>query len=279
MVTIKLGYCPQAEDTSIETDMFEFALLRQRTNSDRALMSAAHTRSTRKLSMSGLKHRFPQIVGEAFAQKVAQSFLGEHCPPNFFTATHEMTWIQDSIALAAILHEVFEQVQIHYYITGGVASSTFGDPRATRDLNVVLAVAPLQLEQLVIALEVHQFYVPGVEDVRSGRMKTLGVTHQPTISRADLMMAGSEEFDLVKFKRRKLVEVIGAGAFYFASPEDVVLNKLHWRQQSQSDKQWRDVLGVLKVQGDTLDFDYLGEWSRQLGIETDLFQALMEAGL
>ncbi|WP_242541989.1 hypothetical protein [Leptolyngbya sp. Cla-17] len=104
-----------------------------------------------------------------------------------------MTWIQDSIALAAILHEVFEQVQIDYYITGGVASSTFGDPRATRDLDVVLAIAPLQLEQLVIALEVHQFYVPGVEDVRSGRMKTLGVTHQPTISRADLMMAGSEE--------------------------------------------------------------------------------------
>ncbi|WP_242541987.1 hypothetical protein [Leptolyngbya sp. Cla-17] len=55
--------------------MFEFALLRQRTNSDRALMSAAHTRSTRRLSISGLKHRFPQMVGEAFAQKVAQSFL------------------------------------------------------------------------------------------------------------------------------------------------------------------------------------------------------------
>lgn len=273
------AYRSQASDTSIETDVFEFGLLRQRSNSDRALMSAAHTQSTRRLSMSGLKHRFPQLSGVSFAQKVAQSFLGDDCPSNFFTATNEMTWIQDSIALAAILHELFEQVQIPYYITGGVASSTFGDPRATRDLDVVLAVAPLQLERLVIALEAQQFYVPGVEDVRSGRMKTLGITHQPTISRADLVIAGNGEFDVVKFKRRKLIEVIGAGSFYFASPEDVVLNKLRWGRQSRSEKQWRDVLGVLKVQGETLDFDYLQEWSKKLGIDGDLLQAIAEAGL
>lgn len=273
------AYRSQASDTSIETDVFEFELLRQRSNSDRALMSAAHTQSTRRLSMSGLKHRFPQLSGVSFAQKVAQSFLGDDCPSNFFTATNEMTWIQDSIALAAILHELFEQVQIPYYITGGVASSTFGDPRATRDLDVVLAVAPLQLERLVIALEAQQFYVPGVEDVRSGRMKTLGITHQPTISRADLVIAGNGEFDVVKFKRRKLIEVIGAGSFYFASPEDVVLNKLRWGRQSRSEKQWRDVLGVLKVQGETLDFDYLQEWSKKLGIDGDLLQAIAEAGL
>lgn len=273
------AYRSQASDTSIETDVFEFELLRQRSNSDRALMSAAHTQSTRRLSMSGLKHRFPQLSGVSFAQKVAQSFLGDDCPSNFFTATNEMTWIQDSIALAAILHELFEQVQIPYYITGGVASSTFGDPRATRDLDVVLAVAPLQLERLVIALEAQQFYVPGVEDVRSGRMKTLGITHQPTISRADLVIAGNGEFDVVKFKRRKLIEVIGAGSFYFASPEDVVLNKLRWGRQSRSEKQWRDVLGVLKVQGETLDFNYLQEWSKKLGIDGDLLQAIAEAGL
>lgn len=81
-----------------------------------------------------------------------------------------------------------------------------------------------------------------------------------------------------------------------ASPEDIILNKLQWsgatlrmshplrnaHQESgatQSDKQWRDILGILKVQGESLDFDYLNSWSNRLGFTEDLQQARTEAGL
>lgn len=275
----KPGYQPQAEDISIETDLFEFALLRQRTNSDRFLMAIAHTQAARRISISGLKFRFPTLDAQAFAQKVAQTFLGNDYDASFIPLGNEMTWIQDSLSLATTLHSILEQIGIPYYITGGVAASTFGDPRTTRDLYVVIAISTDQLDELVQALEAQQFYVPGVDEVRSGRLQTLGITHQVTIARADLMLAGTELFETQKLARRRAINIIGMGCFYFASPEDIILTKLRWRLQSQSEKQWRDGLGILKVQGETLDFDYLFEWAEQLNLVDDLTQALTEAGL
>ncbi len=245
----KPGYQPQAEDISIETDLFEFALLRQRTNSDRFLMAIAHTQAARRVSMSGLKFRFLTLDAKAFAQKVAQTFLGNDYNASFIPLGNEMTWIQDSLSLAVTLHSIFEHIGIPYYITSGVAASTFGDPRTARDLDVVIAISTAQLDQLVQALETGQFYVPGVDEVRSGRLQTLGITHQVTIARADLMLAGTELFETQKLARRRAINVIGMGCFYFASPEDIILTKLRWRLQPQSEKQWRDVLGIFESTG------------------------------
>lgn len=85
------------------------------------------------------------------------------------------------------------------------------------------------------------------------------------------------QFELLKFQRRRVIEFEGT-ALYFASPEDLILNKLRWRKQSGSEKQWRDVLGVLKVQAECLDFGYLAQGVWQLGIADELSQAL-EAGI
>lgn len=87
-----------------------------------------------------------------------------------------MTWIQDSTELAAQLHNIFAAVEIPYYVTGGVAAITYGEPRTTRDLGVVISVPRDALNPLVAALEAAGFYVPGVEDAASGRMRTLQVT-------------------------------------------------------------------------------------------------------
>ena len=99
-----------------------------------------------------------------------------------------------------------------------------------------------------------------------------------SISRADLVVAGTDEFDRLKFERRRVIEFEGT-ALYFASPEDVILNKLRWRQHSGSEKQWRDVLGVLKVQTENLDYRYLVEWAERLGLADALNLALTEAGI
>lgn len=120
------------------------------------------------------------------------------------------------------------------------------------------------------------FYVPGIDDVKSGRMGTLQITDMESISRADLMIAGNDEFECLKFERRRVFEFRGT-ALYFSSPEDVILSKLSWSQRSGSEKQWRDVLGVLKVQAENLDFDYWKQWSRRLNITDVLNQALTEA--
>ena len=112
-----------------------------------------------------------------------------------------MTWIQDSIALALQLQDIFTDLDIPHFITGGVAAATYGEPRTTRDINIVIALSPTQLDTLVQRLETEGFYVPGVDDIRSGRRQTLGITHQETIARADLMLAGTSKFEQDQFNR------------------------------------------------------------------------------
>lgn len=271
----KPGYRPQAEDKSIEADVFEFMLLRKRTDAQRFQMTMSCNRSVRKLSLCGLKATDSEVT----ALRVAQVFLGDSYPPGFEPKGNEMTWIQDSISLAGLLHCVFSELEIPYFITGGVASSTFGDPRSTRDLDIVMQIAPDDINRLVQRLEPQGFYVPGVEDVQSGRMSTLVITHMETIATADLVIAPTDEFTLEQFQRRKSVETPEIGEIYFCSPENLILNKLIWRRNTQSEKQWRDILGILKVQGERLDYAYLIDWADRMGVLNALNQALIEAGV
>lgn len=132
---------------------------------------------------------------------------------------------------------------------------------------------------LVQILEQAGFYVPGVDDVVSGSTRTVQIIHQESIMQADLMLAGTSEFDAITFEQRQLLSIPNRGALYFASPEDVILTKLRWRQSNRSEKQWRDVLGILKTQTDRLDRAYLQAWATRLQVILDLEQAFQAAGL
>lgn len=276
---IKSSYRPQASDISIETDIFEFTLLRQRTNSDRLQMSAILTQEARQLCFYGLQQTQKFSSNIAFAKAIAQAFLGDDYPPNFIPTSKEMTWIQDSISLALNLQTILTDLDIPNYITGGIAAATYGEPRTTRDLDIVIALIPTKLDILVQSLEAEGFHVPGIEDIRVGRLQTLSITHQETIARADLILADNSEFEQEKFKRQRAIIIPKRGTLYLVSPEDLILSKLRWCQQSQSEKQTRDVLGIMKVQNQNLDINYLNEKAAQLQLCQLLNQVISEAGL
>ncbi len=273
------GYRPQADDTSLETDLLDFYLLRQRTPTERLSMAAALMRGARRFSLLCLGQQFAHLAPPAFARKLAEAWLQDDCPPNYIPAGTQMTWIQDSTELAAQLHSIFAAVNVPYYITGGVAAITYGEPRTTRDLDVVISVPRDALTPLVTALESAGFYVPGVEDATSGRMRTLQVTQVATISRADLVLADDNEYERLKFQRRRLISLPDGTDAYLVSPEDVVVNKLRWGRQSQSEKQWRDVLGVLKTQQEQLDYEYMYRWAAEFDLSEMLEQITLEAGV
>ncbi len=102
--------------------------------------------------------------------------------------------------------------------------------------------------------------------------------------KADIFILGTDKWSQEEKSRRRL-EPLGpepnAASAYFCSAEDILLQKLRWFQKSGgiSERQWDDILGVLKVQGEALDFDYLRKWAEELGMNDLLVKAFDDAGL
>lgn len=279
---VKLGYRPQAEDTSIEADTYLFAKLRQLSLKQRVEIAISHDRCVRKLCLAGIEKRGFGAPIEEIRLQFAHAVLAEKFPLHFKPIGSDRSmWIQDSIALAQQLHLLFEGASIPYYVSGGVASSVHGEARSTRDLDLVLQIEVGQIDQLVAVLEASRFYCPAlsVEDIKSGRERMLNITHTETIANADLYVMDNSPFAVSQMSRRQLLDIEGMPSFWIASPEDIILQKLLWGRGSQSAKQWRDVLGILKLQSNQLDYSYLTQWSANLGLIDILNQAFSESGI
>ncbi len=273
-----LGYCAQSIDTKIDADLLRFHLYRQRTTVERLILGAKYKQSARQLSLECLRQSFPELTATAFAQKIAHAWLQSKCPVNY-VPENSMSLNQDPTTIAALLAQILNTANVPYYITGGVAAIAHGEPRATIDLDVVILIDLADLPTLAASFEALGFYVAGLTDVLAGSLRCLNITHLETIENVDLMISGRDEYDLIKFDRRRLYTLPGSGEVAIASPEDVIISKLIWRRESQSDKQWRDILGVLKVQQEKLDFAYLQSWIKQFGLAADWQRAKVEAGI
>jgi hypothetical protein len=269
-------YQPQSIDTSVESDRYQFELLRQKTPGERFAIAAHMIRWAKTVSLRGMINARGELAPEYFARSVLQ----EKWLPLLTPSGDATMWVQDPGEIARILHGIFESLNIPYYITGGVCAIAYGDPRTTRDLDVVVECERSNIMTLVTQLEAEGFYCPpgAVSDIQSGRARVLSVTHMQLILNADIVLNAKTEFDRSKMERRRLTAIglEDSEQFWLASPEDVILAKLLWGRQSQSEKQWRDVLGVLKVQGDTLDFAYLTDWAARLDL-TELVQQAIAA--
>jgi hypothetical protein len=273
------GYRPQSADCSIEADLLQFELLRRWTPSQRLMQAASLMRSARMLSLNAHRQRFPHLSISQLGQKLAAAWLQEYCPKDYIPTGTGMSWIQDSIQLAAELHDLFVSQGIIYYITGGVAAVAYGEPRTTQDLDVVIAVDRSHLQPIAETFERAGFYVSGIDDAIAGKISSLQVTQMETISRADLMISNNTEYALTQIKRRQIIPLSADKNVYFISPEDLIINKLQWGKNSRSEKQWRDVLSIMKTQRDSLDYSYLIYWSAKLGITDEYQQATIEAGV
>ena len=190
--------------------------------------------------------------------------------------------LAEPIAVTLLVIEALEALDVPYLIGGSLASAVHGVARATVDTDLVADLRPEHAELLAQALS-DAFYVD-VEAIRDGihRRSSFNVIHLETMFKVDVFVHKRRPFDQAQFKRRtdQVVATDPERTAYIASAEDTVLTKLEWYRMDGevSDRQWRDVLGVLKVQGERLDPDYLHLWATELGIADLLERALTEAG-
>lgn len=190
----------------------------------------------------------------------------------------------DTELLAAISRVVaaFESLGIDYLIGGSVASSLLGEPRQTIDADLIARLFGRHAAPLIEHLG-GAFYADA-SAIRSA-IETQGsfnLIHLETMTKVDVFVRWRDPFAISQFARRQKRAVGQSGLeLYFASAEDTVLAKLdsYLKGGGVSDRQWRDVLGVLKVQAGLIDHAYLAHWASELGLMNTLQRALSEAGL
>jgi hypothetical protein len=165
--------------------------------------------------------------------------------------------------------QLLEQAGIAYMISGSVASSFHGHPRATNDTDIVIDPSSEQLTVFVDSLGT-DFYVSREAAIQALDHRTMfNVIDLSSGNKADLIIRKDRPFSEQEFARRLRANFGGADVFVL-SPEDSILSKLEWSQGRQSDIQLRDAQNILLVQKETLDFDYLRKWAKELGIEDSL---------
>lgn len=163
--------------------------------------------------------------------------------------------------------EVLDELAIPHHLGGSYASSIHGVPRFTHDVDVVVAVTPAKVALLAARLE-SDFYVD-VEAIRAAltRQGNFNLIHRRSGLKIDCFVQGQSPFDRLEAARARR-EALGEGGVFVKSPEDTVLRKLEWFRAGgeASDRQWNDILGLLRVQGDQVDTDYLEKWAVELGV-------------
>lgn len=190
--------------------------------------------------------------------------------------------VPDALAAVTPVVEALEQLGIRHHIGGSLASSAYGVPRASADVDVVAELRPEQVDALVAHLQDAYYVEP--ESVREAvlRRRAFNVIHLETMIKVDVFVPEERPFDQQELSRARphtLDVAEDARAFFVKSPEDLVLRKLDWYRAGGevSERQWSDVIGVLKVQEERLDQEYLAYWAAELELVDLLERALAQA--
>ena len=186
--------------------------------------------------------------------------------------------LSEPLLVVVRLARVFDDLAIRYVVGGSFASSLYGIPRATQDVDLVAEIGLPHVEALTNALG-DEFYIDaGMIRDAIRRRASFNVIHLATMFKADVFIPRGDAWSHEELSRARCEQFDppdGRVTIRFASAEDTLLHKLVWYRLGDyaSDRQWGDVLGVLKVQSGSLDREYLEHWARLLNISDLLGRA------
>ena len=187
-----------------------------------------------------------------------------------------------ALALAPVV-ELLEELEVVHYVGGSVASMTHGEKRETSDVDIVADLQPDHADAFHQKLSA-TFYVDEIAIRRAiTRRESFNIFHLETFFKVDIFPLKQRPYDLQAARRvqKEPVDTDPPVEAYLAQPEDILLAKLEWFRLGGgvSDRQWRDILGIVKMQCFNLDFDYLEHWAHEINVADLLEQALDDAGL
>jgi hypothetical protein len=189
--------------------------------------------------------------------------------------------VVDPIDAIIQMRDALEQIGIPYYVGGSIASLVHGVPRSTMDVDMVADLQSHHIAPLTEALRSNFYADENMMQDALQRRSSFNVIHYSSGFKVDVFIPKGRPFDRIQFERRveRVLDENPAHHVYLASPEDIVLAKIEWYKMGNqvSERQWTDIMGVIKTRGQELDQSYLRQWAGELGISDLLERALREA--
>ncbi len=187
----------------------------------------------------------------------------------------------ETTRITLLVAQTLEQIGIPYAVGGSLASSLHGVMRSTLDVDIVADMRLEHIQPLVTALS-KEFYAD--DEMMKDAIEHHGsfnLIHFETAFKVDIFIRKLRAFDQMQLERRR-TSVIATNpeqSVYVVSPEDIILSKLEWYRMGGevSDRQWRDILGVLKTRAGELDLVYMRKWAGELKVSDLLERALKES--
>jgi hypothetical protein len=162
----------------------------------------------------------------------------------------------------------FDKHRIRYFVTGAIAAIAYGEPRLTNDIDIVADIHDDDIPKLKSCYPEDEFYLD--EDAARKAIRTqfqFNIIHPASGLKIDVMVSKGDEFDQSRFRRVRRLKPLEDTEVDFASPEDVILKKMTFYKEGQSGKHLRDIAGILKISGEIVDFSYIADWVKKLGLE------------
>jgi len=179
--------------------------------------------------------------------------------------------------LAQIICEL-ERASIPYMLAGSFASTYHGDPRTTADIDVVIDPDRDALDRFLHQLDPDAIYASReAADEAWRRRGQFNLVLLESGWKVDLILRKERPFSAQEFARRQPAEIAGTRVFV-ATAEDTIVAKLEWARAGESERQLRDVVGVLQTRARELDLAYLEHWIAELGLTSLWHRARSEAG-
>ena len=286
MAIAPVGYITQSVDTAVDAEIYLFGLWKRLTLVQKADKLSSWTKGCLELCLIGLKQRYPSAKLSKLRYEFAKATLKSYFTDSIYQYISEYNhtlMLTDPISLALDVAAILNRLDIPYLIGGSVASTLMGEMRATEDVDIVVE---LTIEKVVPLLQSLQprFYVSeeAVQDAIRFK-RSFNIIDNESLGKVDIFILKDNPFPQIEFQRRRsqLVRQNPDQMLVLPTPEDIILQKLVWYRmtKNESQRQWRDVLGVLKLQGDRLDFDYLQKWGVELSLSDLLETAYTESGL
>ncbi len=281
-MNVPVGYRPQAIDTHPKVDQFLMLAFRNMPLWKKAHLINEATKGLQQWALIGIRHQYPEATSTEIQFQLAIRWLGKEVANWHYRQREGKIVDAESVHLALRVAEILESLGVPYLVGGSVASSILGEPRATLDVDFVADLQLAQVQPLVAAMA-GEFFVDEMM-VREAveRKSSFNVIHLNTLQKADIFVLSDQPLSQIEMQRRQQLVITQEPerSAWFASAEDIILQKLWYQMGSGvSDRQWRDVLGVLKVQTERLDYAYLRQWADFQGLNHLLARAMYEAGI